>query len=198
MQPRKHAVTQPNVVFPHLGYALLRTFECGHGRFLHKCSWTRSRLALQLGHCADHGRRSQRVAHAPSRHSVGFRKRSHDYKAISILLQRSDRKFAPSVIEINIALVRDHPNAALSREPHDFSHVFRRHNCPRRIRRRVENNQLGARSDQPCDHFGSEAEAIVFITFEQHTVSAGVAHDIFERNPVRHRQYYVVPVVDQR
>ena len=60
-----------------------------------------------------------------------------------------------------------------------------------------KNNHFGARSYQARDHFRSDAKALTFVGFEQHTVSAGVADDVLERNPVGHGQNYFVTVIHQ-
>ena len=46
------------------------------------------------------------------------------------------------VVQVNIALVGNHPDAALVRQAHNLSHVLGAHHRARRIRRRIQNDEL--------------------------------------------------------
>ena len=83
------------------------------------------------------------------------------------------------------------------RQPHDCGHVFGIHHRARRIRRRIQNDQLRFRRDQPFHHLRGYAKALRLVGFEQHAVAADVAHHVLERDPVRYGQNHFVAVVNQ-
>ncbi len=87
------------------------------------------------------------------------------------------------------------PRSAAKRD--DFGHVLRRHYRPRRVRRRIQNDQFRPRRDQARNHVGSNPESRSFVTLQQNAIAAGVTHNVLERNPVRHRKDDLVPVIDQ-
>ena len=125
-QALHHVIAQLDVLAPHLLHALLRSLQRRHRGLLHDRSRIRRGLALQLRHRARHRRRSQRVAQAPAGHGVGFRKRSQHHHTLFIFAQRAHRKILARVIQIHVALVRKHPDAALVRQTNDLGHILRR------------------------------------------------------------------------
>ena len=82
-------------------------------------------------------------------------------------------------------------------EPHDFDHVVGAHHRARRIRRRVQNDELRLRRDESFNHLRGHAEALRFVGFEQYTIPTDVADHIFEAHPGRHRQKDFVAMIDQ-
>src|ERR1035437_918267 len=196
-QAADNVVAQVYVLGEHVGHALLRTVQRRHRCLLHNRRWIRSRLALQFMHRVHHHRRAQRESQAPAGHGVGLRKRSDHQKPVAIYVQRSHREILARAIEIHVALVGNHPDAALMRQAHNLSHIRRTHDRARRIRWRIQNNQLRLRRDQAFHHLRGDAEALRFVGLKEHAVAAHVAHHVFERDPVGHRQNHFVAVVDQ-
>ena len=66
-----------------------------------------------------------------------------------------------------------------------------------RIRRRIEDDGFGARRDGRLDSVGGDAEVLRFAGFEIDDLAARVLDDVFEADPVGHRQDDFVAVVDE-
>ena len=117
--------------------------------------------------------------------------------ALAILAQRSHGKLFSGVVQIDVALIGEHPDAALRRQSNHRLQILRRHDCARRVRRRIQNDHFRARSHQALDHLRRHPEALAFVGLQEHAISARIANDVFERHPVRHRQNDFIAMVDQ-
>ena len=112
---------------------------------------------------------------------------------------RSDptEKFLPRVIQIDITLVGEHPDSALVRQADHCRQILRTHDRARGIRRRIQNDDLGPRRNQPRDHLCRDPETLRLIRLQQYALAAGIAYDVLERNPVGNRQNHFVAVIDE-
>ena len=59
-------------------------------------------------------------------------------------------------------------------------------------------HDLRARRDVPLDHRGRQAEAFLLVRLDEDALAARVIHDVFVRDPVRHRDDHFIAGIDQR
>ena len=180
-------VTQFNIFAPHLLNAFLRAIQSRNRGLLYDRSGIGSGLALQLGHGAHNRGGGEGVAQTPAGHGIGLRQRTQDDDALFVFAQRSHGKVLAGVVQVNVALVGQNPDAALLRQADEFGHILRAHHRARWIRWRVENDGLGPRSDQVRNHVGGNPKASSFVGLQQHALAARVTNNVFERNPVGNR-----------
>src|SRR5208282_4342015 len=107
------------------------------------------------------------------------------------------RKALASVIQIDVALIGNYPDAALVGQADDFGHVFRAHYGSGGVGGRIEDDELGLRRHQLGDHVGGDAKALRFVALEEHAITAGVAHHVFERDPVGDGKDDLIAVIDK-
>ena len=192
-----NVVAQADVFGAHLCDALLRAAQRGDGGLLHDGRRVRCGLTLQLGSSGDDCCRAERVSQAPAGHGVSFRERTDHQESLAILVELTDGKIPASVVEIDVALIGDDPDAALVGEADDGGHIFGTHHGAGRVRRRVKNDELGLGRDEARDHVGGDTKTLRLVGMEQHAGSASVVHYVFERDPVRDGQNDLVAVVHQ-
>ena len=59
---------------------------------------------------------------------------------------------SPGEVEIHIALIEQHKDPTLMRQPDNRLKILRRNHRTRRIRRRIQNDRLGLRRNRRLDH----------------------------------------------
>ena len=101
------------------------------------------------------------------------------------------------VIQVDVALIQQQVNAPLVGQVDNPFQVLRAHDGARRIRRRVQDDGLGPRRNGLLDGVGGDAEVLRFTGFEEDDLAAGVLDDVFEADPVRHGQNYLVAMIHQ-
>ncbi len=196
-QSAHHAVAQADVLVAHFLQAILRPGEGGNGGLLHDGGRVRGGLALQLGGRGGHGRGCEGVAEAPAGHGVGLGERTDDDQPLLGVGNGTAGEAAPAVVEIDVALVADHPDIALGGHAHDGGENLRVNDRTGGIGRRVENDGAGGGRDGALDHFLRKREAVGFVGGDEHALSTRVADDVLERHPCGRGDDDFVAVLDQ-
>ena len=113
------------------------------------------------------------------------------------LMHAARRQSLASMVQVDITLVGDDIDAAIMRQPQHRGHVLGLHHRAGRIVGRIQQNDFGARRDRALHHVGGQREIVPFVGGDVDRLAAGIAHDVFEGNPVGHRHNDFVAVIDQ-
>ena len=101
------------------------------------------------------------------------------------------------VVQVDVALIEQQEDSAVVREVHDALQILGGDDRARRVRRRVENDGLGAGRNGLLDGVGGDAEVFCFAGLEEDDLAARVLDDVFEADPVGNGQDDFVAVVDE-
>jgi hypothetical protein len=75
--------------------------------------------------------------------------------------------------------------------------IFGGNHGPGRVRRRIQDDGLGAGRDGLLDGIGGDAEVLRFAGLEENDLAAGILNDVFEADPIWDRQNHLIAVVHQ-
>ncbi len=178
-------------------HALLRAGQRRDRRLLHKAGGIRGGLRLQLAQVGGHRLRRQRKARPPAGHRISFRQRPENDQVLLGPGERTARDRLSSVVQVHVALVQQQENPAVVGQVDDALQILGRDHRARRVRRRIQNDGLGARRDGALDGVCRDAEALGLAGFEIDHFAARVLDDVLEADPVGNRQNDLVAVVDK-
>jgi hypothetical protein len=139
----------------------------------------------------------QGEAGAPAGHGVGLGERAEDDHVLLGPGERAAGDGLALVVQVHVALVEQQVDAALVGQVDDALQVFGGDDGAGGVRRRVENDGLGARRDGLLDGIGGDAEVLRFAGLEEDDLAAGVLDDVFEADPVGDGQDDFVAVIDE-
>src|ERR1700733_8154156 len=193
----EHVVAQLDEFGAELRDAVLRTGQCSGGSLLHEAGRVRSLLRLQLAEVGDHRFGRERKTSTPSSHGIGLGERAEDYDVLLGPIEGAARDGLARIVEVHVALVEQKVDAPIVREMDDALEILRGDDGAGGIRRRIENDGLGARGDGRLDGVGGNAEVIGLAGLEEDDLAAGVLNDVFEANPVGDGQDDFVAVIDE-
>ena len=101
------------------------------------------------------------------------------------------------VVQVNVAFIGNHIDAALVGHHQNGSELFRIKHRTTGIVGAVDDDGAGARADVLLDHLGGELKAVFLAGFHVDAASASVFNDVFERNPVGNGQNHFIAMIHQ-
>src|SRR5262249_16441300 len=145
-------------------------------------------MALHLQHRLDPRFRSKSKPQPPASHRVSLREGSanHHLRAQRLRQLARGERLCRWIREIQITLMADYPDAALSRHFDDFFEVIRWNDPSGGIVGGVDDQQAGARSNRIAYSASCEQKAVWF-SVDHHGPRANELRYFWKRHPVRRR-----------
>src|SRR5437879_6105371 len=176
----------------------LLALERGDAGELHERRRARGRVHHQPRDVLDERRREDAVAEPPAGHRVGLGEAVEDDRALGHARAVVDRDELAVVEELPVDLVRQHGDVPRRRQGRDAIDLRAVQHPARRVRRRVDDDQLRARRDGPLEQLEVEAELARLAQRDRHRRRAHEVDDRLVDREARIRIDDLVAVARQR